>query len=213
MWKFGAILLTGLAAGCGSGTDGSENLERIACALGGKAGFAPDCQVERVRQGEKLLLVVRHPDGGFRRFEVVTDGRGLALADGADPGRMTIHGDMVEIVAGRDRYRFPFTARDGMGAPAGKAGDPAKPEEIAVACALQGAPDFAQTCALERVRGDKVRAIVLRHPDGAFRRFDINGDALVAADGADIARVALAGGQIELGVAKDRYRLPAASLR
>jgi hypothetical protein len=81
----------------------------IACALGGAAGFARDCAVERVREGNALVLVVRHPDGGFRRFEVLSDGHGLASADGAEPARVELRDDGIEVAVGADRYRFPAT--------------------------------------------------------------------------------------------------------
>jgi hypothetical protein len=75
-----------------------------ACAVGGSATWARDCRVEVA--GE--MLIVRHPDGGFRRFRLLRDGRGLEAADGAEPARLTISGDrQIELVAGADRYRLP----------------------------------------------------------------------------------------------------------
>ena len=81
----------------------------VECALAGAVSFARDCAVEQVREDGTLYLVVRHPDGGFRRFEVLTDGGGLASADGADPARIAVHGDGIEVALGADRYRFPAT--------------------------------------------------------------------------------------------------------
>lgn len=81
----------------------------IECALAGAAAFARDCTVEQVREGDGLTLVVRHPDGGFRRFEVLTDGHGLASADGADRAQIAVHGAGIEVAVGADRYRFPAT--------------------------------------------------------------------------------------------------------
>ena len=80
---------------------------RIACALAGAKSFARDCAVERAPDGEALFLVVRHPDGGFRRFEVLKDGRGLAAADGAHPARTAMAGELLEVTVEGDRYRFP----------------------------------------------------------------------------------------------------------
>jgi hypothetical protein len=86
----------------------------VECALAGASAFARDCAVEQVREEGGLVLVVRHPDGGFRRFEVLTDGHGLAAADGADPARIAVHGEGIEVAVGPDRYRFPATiAGDG----------------------------------------------------------------------------------------------------
>ena len=81
----------------------------VECALAGATVFARDCSVEQVREGGALTLVVRHPDGGFRRLEVLTDGRGLAAADGAEAARVAVHGEGIEVAVGADRYRFPAT--------------------------------------------------------------------------------------------------------
>ena len=52
--------------------------------------------------------VVRHPDGGFRRFNILTDGRGLAPADGFDETNIKIlGGGMIEVSSGDDIYRLP----------------------------------------------------------------------------------------------------------
>ena len=87
----------------------------IECALAGASTFARDCAVERSQGEGGLVLIVRHPDGGFRRFEVLTDGRGLASADGADQAQIAVHGAGIEVAVGADRYRFPATiAGDGQ---------------------------------------------------------------------------------------------------
>ena len=183
--------------------------ERIACALAGAEAFTPDCGVERTSADGALVLVVRHPDGGFRRFAVVKDGRGLVLADGADHSRTELSGDRLEIRVGQDRYRFPFTAKDGTLPP------PAVAEEetavlssggTPIACAPSGAAGFSDGCRLEHARIEGQPSIVLRHPDGGFRRFDVAGKSLSPSDGAEFARVALGGGQVEITVARDRYR-------
>jgi hypothetical protein len=88
----------------------------IECAVGGTTAFALDCAVERSEQDGTLFLVVRHPDGAFRRFEVLADGRGLAAADGAEPARVSTMEAGIEVAVGADRYRFPATIRgDGTG--------------------------------------------------------------------------------------------------
>ncbi len=71
----------------------------IECALAGATEFARDCGVERSREDGALVLTVRHPDGGFRRFAVTDDGRGLVAADGAEPAAVSLNG------TGRDRGR------------------------------------------------------------------------------------------------------------
>jgi hypothetical protein len=54
------------------------------------------------------VLVIRHPDGGFRRFNILTDGRGLEPADGFDETRISLLNDgMIEVSSGDDKYRLP----------------------------------------------------------------------------------------------------------
>ena len=104
-----ALLL--LLAGCLEQAPAvAEGAEHVACALAGAAEFAPDCAVERVVKDGALTLVVRHPDGGFRRFDVLKDGRGVAPADGSELATVALSGNLLEVKVGTDRYRFPATA-------------------------------------------------------------------------------------------------------
>jgi hypothetical protein len=82
---------------------------KIECALAGNTSFNRNCTTERVSGAEGQLLVVRHPDGGFRRFKILTDGRGLAPADGIDPDfKLTVMGNgMIEVRSAEDIYRLP----------------------------------------------------------------------------------------------------------
>lgn len=113
------LALAGLAAtalaGCQQAAPVPEKAdggEHIACALAGAKGFKPVCAVERSKSGEVLTLIVRHPDGGFRRFDVRDDGRGLALADGAEKV-VTHYGEgFAELSVNDDRYRFPVTVKN-----------------------------------------------------------------------------------------------------
>lgn len=89
----------GVAAEAGPVDDGKAD-----CALGGSQEWAHGCVVERAGK----MLTLRHPDGGFRRFHVLDDGRGLEAADGAEAAKLTILDDkQIEVVAGGDRYRLP----------------------------------------------------------------------------------------------------------
>jgi hypothetical protein len=81
----------------------------IECALAGVADFARLCAVERTQAEGAPILVVRHPDGGFRRFEVMSNGSGVATADGAQPAAVTPRDDGIEVAVGTDRYRLPTT--------------------------------------------------------------------------------------------------------
>jgi hypothetical protein len=89
----------------------------IECALDGASEFKRVCEVEKGEADGGKVLTVRHPDGGFRRFDVLTDGHGLAAADGADEAKLTVEGDKLAVTVDNDRYRFPVTL---------KSDDPAK---------------------------------------------------------------------------------------
>ena len=82
---------------------------KVECALAGSADFNRNCTTERVSGAEGQMLVVRHPDGGFRRFKILTDGRGLTPADGIDPDfkiKVLVNG-MIEVRSVDDTYRLP----------------------------------------------------------------------------------------------------------
>lgn len=102
------VLLAACSQGSGE-TPPPDEGSLIECALAAAAAFARVCQVEQVRQDGALTLVVRHPDGGFRRFDVLRDGRGLASADGAEPAQVAAYGEGIEVAVGKDRYHFPAT--------------------------------------------------------------------------------------------------------
>ena len=59
-----------------AGSDG-----RIECAVNGASEFTRDCFTERLSGAGGVTMIIRHQDGGFRRFNVLTDGRGLEAAD------------------------------------------------------------------------------------------------------------------------------------
>ena len=118
-----ALLVLGVLAGvvaCApsepESLTGSEEEDRIACALGDETEFTEQCDVERVQNGETRELVMRHPDGGFRRFEIVSDGRGLVAADGSEEAVVTPLTDgRIQLSVGGDRYRLPATVKPGAG--------------------------------------------------------------------------------------------------
>lgn len=77
---------------------------QVDCAIGAEGGWSRDCALERAGD----LLTIRHPDGGFRRFRILSDGRGLEAADGAEPAHVQIvDKDRIEVRMGGDRYRLP----------------------------------------------------------------------------------------------------------
>jgi hypothetical protein len=81
-----------------------------------------------------------------------------------------------------------------------------------VRCALAGAEVFRLDCTMERIAGAEGETLVLGRPDAGYRRFRVttDGRGVVAADGAEPARVSIVeDGVIEVAVGGDRYRLPA----
>ena len=106
-----AASLTLAACGDGapsSGVEGVAEADRIECALAGSTKFERVCATETMPGEKGKMLVVRHPDGGFRRFNILTDGRGLAPADGFDEtGIKILGGGMIEVNSGDDIYRLP----------------------------------------------------------------------------------------------------------
>jgi hypothetical protein len=82
-----------------------------------------------------------------------------------------------------------------------------------IECALGGAAEFARECSVERIYVMNVLELTVRHPDGGFRRFAVTeqGRVVAPADGAEAAAVTpREGGEIEVAVGADRYRIPAA---
>jgi hypothetical protein len=85
---------------------------RVQCAPAGAEAFARVCEIERAETDRGVVLTVRHPDGGFRRLLVTTDGRGVIAADGAQPAEVTLVGtDEIEVALGDDHYRLPATIK------------------------------------------------------------------------------------------------------
>jgi hypothetical protein len=96
----------------GAAAAGEQTIE---CAIGGAAYLGRDCKVEETSMDGTKILVVRHPDGGFRRFAILNDGRGLATADGAEQAETSIEQGYLDVSVGSDRYRFPATIRTDAG--------------------------------------------------------------------------------------------------
>lgn len=119
------ILLALLLAACGTQADrGSyanaiDNAqaqvasdEKIDCAPAGIPDFARNCTVDRTQSAEGLTLTVRNSDGGFHRLQVVSDGRGVIAADGAEAAKVTLIGDgRIQVAIGGDRYLLPATVK------------------------------------------------------------------------------------------------------
>ena len=120
-----AFILVLTISGCSAGAEqpqATAGAQRIECALGSAAEFADDCLVERSDVENTRIVTVRHPDGGFRRFEQVADGRGLIIIDGAEEATLNFAGNVLEVTVATDRYRFPAAPTDAAAKNAG-AGD------------------------------------------------------------------------------------------
>jgi hypothetical protein len=89
-----------LVTGCSrtSTNDGPAG-DRIECAIGASA-FANSCTIE---EGAGVLTV-HHPDGGFRRLVIDSNGA-FSTADGADTATSIKRADgRTEVRIGQDRY-------------------------------------------------------------------------------------------------------------
>jgi hypothetical protein len=84
----------------------AEGTERLQCAIGEGSSFARKCALDRVSRDGQRYLVVRHPDGGFRRFALTADGRELRTADGADRAELALAGKVMVVRVDTDAYRF-----------------------------------------------------------------------------------------------------------
>lgn len=85
-------------------------------------------------------------------------------------------------------------------------------DDIRIACALGGTADFKPACTIDRIEGAEGLTLVVHNTDGGFHRLRVttDGRGVIAADGAERARVTIAGAnEIEVAIGNDRYRLPA----
>jgi hypothetical protein len=119
-----AAIMIGLG-GCTSEPDNQELAEveadqtrdaaaagRIFCALEGAEDFAQNCTMEQIASSDGTILVLGNAAGGYRRFRVTTDGRGVEAADGSEPATVTlIDNGLIEVAVANDRYRLPATQR------------------------------------------------------------------------------------------------------
>ena len=114
------LLVTSLVAACGPAASGNgadiaataPEDDRIECQIRGADQFERFCTIDREQRPEGRILVLRKPDGGFRRLLVATDGRGVVAADGAEPAVVTLlPDDRIEVAIGGDRFRLPAQVR------------------------------------------------------------------------------------------------------
>jgi len=107
---------------------------RIECAIDGASDFTRDCYTERLSGEGGTTMIIRHPDGGFRRFNVLTDGRGMEAADGFDQARISIVEDgRILVSVGPDQYLLPARIKGGAKAEATAGSTPPDTEDPAQA--------------------------------------------------------------------------------
>lgn len=84
----------------------------ITCAIGAAGKLEAACPIDREVTAQGLMITVHHPDGGFRRLLVTTDGRGVVAADGASLASVIpLDAHEVEVVIENDRYHLPATVK------------------------------------------------------------------------------------------------------
>ncbi len=129
MLTFNRIVMIGLIAlstGCGPSKEAKQvadkNLEqldkagdkndaadgKIDCAVSGQKELTRSCLTEKISGRDGQSLIIRHANGGFRRFRILTDGRGLQAAEGAEKIAITVlDNGKIEVVVAGDRYQLP----------------------------------------------------------------------------------------------------------
>ena len=112
-WSVAAALF--LLSGChhhGAPVDPTSTGTKIDCAIGAGAALAHVCSVEEAQTADGLTLTLHHPDGGFRRLLVTTDGHGVVAVDGAAPAHVTLlNTHEIEVAIEDDRYHLPATVK------------------------------------------------------------------------------------------------------
>ncbi len=117
-----AFLCLPLLASCGddeaeiaAAQDAALVGNKIECALNGADVFSQSCATERVVTEDGTILMIRHMDGGFKRFRILTDGRGLEAAEGFND----IYIDIIDentilITSGNDKYKLKAQLKGGF---------------------------------------------------------------------------------------------------
>jgi hypothetical protein len=115
-------------------SEAAANDGKVECALAGSKEFSRTCDKEWIVGTKGKTLVIRHPDGGFRRFNILTDGRGLEAAEGAEKANIvTLENDMIEVSVADDRYRLLATIKASAVPTATQAPEAIKPADDKVA--------------------------------------------------------------------------------
>lgn len=85
--------------------------EEIPCDLASNRTWAEKCRMEQVTKGDARFLVIHHPDGAFRRLELLKASPWLATADGAVPLVWSPKGPYIDVFVANKGYRLPESLR------------------------------------------------------------------------------------------------------
>jgi hypothetical protein len=96
--------------GAAKSADTTRADDRVLCTLRDGLDAKPDCTREIAQGPDGEVWVIRHPDGGFRRFVLIDKGTRIATADGADEVRAQRMGANLEVRVAGERYLFPAAA-------------------------------------------------------------------------------------------------------
>ncbi|WP_245824965.1 hypothetical protein [Sphingomonas azotifigens] len=102
--RISSLALLLVLAGCGADPASqpvAQAGETISCGPVGET-LLPVCTIER---GEDGLLILHHPDGGFRRLRI--EANTISAADGAELATVQHLGDATDVTIGGMRYRLP----------------------------------------------------------------------------------------------------------
>lgn len=84
--------------------------DTVRCLLPGMKAFEPVCRRETAQGPDGPIWILRHPDGGFRRFVLMDKGMRIAAADGTQEVSAKQRGPDLEVRVSNDRYLFAAAA-------------------------------------------------------------------------------------------------------
>ncbi len=97
-----------LAIGCSETQPvASEGAEPVLCAVAGDTEWSDECRLETARVGGANVLVIRHPDGGFRRL--IAGPKGFQTADGSAEAQTEFRNGRAFVTIDNATYSLPVT--------------------------------------------------------------------------------------------------------
>ena len=83
----------------------SDDAEAVLCSLAANSEWTSDCRLETARVAGATVLVIRHPDGSFRRLIERSDG--FAAADGFQTARTEFRNGRAFVTIDDATYSLP----------------------------------------------------------------------------------------------------------